>query len=190
MSPGRETTLTPERPGHLLRAGDHLAVVAALAEQPVRVGLLEVAEADLAGGDVRGEGEDGGHGAVGVVEAVDQVQVAGAAGARAGGQLPGDLGLRAGREGGGLLVPHMHPVDAGVAAYGVHDGVEAVADHAVQALDSGADEDVDELLRDVLLGHGCGYPFGSPARGSIGGTGARGSLGQFSQTAAAVRSSA
>ena len=43
------------QPRHLLRHADHLAVVAALGEQPLGVGLLEEPGADLRGGDVRGE---------------------------------------------------------------------------------------------------------------------------------------
>lgn len=151
-----------QQPGHLLRTGDHLAVVAALAEQLVGVGLLEVAEADLAGRDVRGEGEDRGHGPVGVVQTVDEVEVAGPAGAGAGGEPAGDLCLGAGGEGGGLLVPDVDPVDGGVAAHRVDDGVEAVADHAVEALDSRAGQDVDELFRDVLFGHGSQVPLRCP----------------------------
>ncbi len=123
------------------------------------MGLLEVAESDLARRDVRGEREDGGHGPVGVVEAVDEVQVAGAAGAGAGRQLSGDLCLRSGGERGRLLVPDLDPVDVRVAADRVDDRVETVADHPVQAFDACPGEDVDELLRHVLLGHGCALPL-------------------------------
>lgn len=56
---------------------------------------------------------------------------------------------------GGLLVSDLDPLDGRVAANGVDDRVEAVADDAVQALDARPDENVDELLRHVLLGHGC-----------------------------------
>jgi hypothetical protein len=40
--------------------GDEFAVVAALEEEVVGVGLLEVAGADLGAGDMGGDGKDGG----------------------------------------------------------------------------------------------------------------------------------
>lgn len=123
--------------GHLPGVGDQLAVVAALGEQPVGMGLLEVAEADLRGGDVGGEREHRGHRAVGVVQAVDQVQVPRAAGARAGREPTGDLRLRAGREGRRLLVADLDPVDVTRPADRVHHGVEAVADDPVHPAHAG-----------------------------------------------------
>src|SRR5690606_39793061 len=55
------------------------------------------------------------------------------------------------------------PVDGVVAAHRVAYGVEAVADHAVEALDSRAGQDVDELFRDVLFGHVSRVPLRLPA---------------------------
>ena len=74
-------------------------------------------------------GEHRGPRAVGVVQPVDQVQVAGAAGARAGREVAGELRLRAGREGGGLLVADVDPVDAALpfaaaSAHGIDDGIQ------------------------------------------------------------------
>lgn len=57
-------------------------------------------------------------------------------------------------EGRGLLVPHLDPVDRAGTADRVDDRVEAVTDDAVQAPDPRAHEDVDELFRHVLFGHG------------------------------------
>jgi hypothetical protein len=83
---------------------------------------------------------------VGVVQAVDQVQVAGPAAASAGYQPAGQLGLGTSGERAGLLVSHVDPVDAVVAADGVHDRVEAVAHHPVHASHAGGEQDLDELV--------------------------------------------
>ena len=64
-----------------------------------------------------------------VVEAVDQVKVAGAAAARAYGELAAERRLACCREGAGLFVADVHPLDAALAAEGVGDAVEAVSDH-------------------------------------------------------------
>jgi hypothetical protein len=47
----------------------------------------------------------------------------------------------------------MHPVDAVVAADGVHHRVEAVADHPVHPPHPGGEKDLDELVGDGALGH-------------------------------------
>ena len=75
------------------------------------MGLLEVVDADLRAGDVGGDGQHRHAAAMGSRTAVDQVQVAGAATARADRQLAGEMGLRAGREGGAFLMAHVHPLD-------------------------------------------------------------------------------
>ena len=72
-----------QEPRQLLRDADQLGVDAALAEQLLRVGLLEVAGADLRPRDVRGERQHRNPAALGVEQAVDQVQVARAAARRA-----------------------------------------------------------------------------------------------------------
>ncbi|BDZ42336.1 hypothetical protein GCM10025865_16350 [Paraoerskovia sediminicola] len=119
--------------------------------------LLEELRTDLRARDVARDGEDGHAGAVRVVQAVDQVQVAGAARARAHREVPGDLGLRGGHERGGLLVAHVDPFDAGAVLVGaadrVDDRVQAVADDAEDVLDPRRDELGDEQVRDgaVLL---------------------------------------
>ena len=66
-----------EHPRQLLGDADQLRVDAALAEELLRVRLLEVAPADLLARDVRGDREHRHPAAVGVEEAVDEVQVPG-----------------------------------------------------------------------------------------------------------------
>jgi hypothetical protein len=117
------------------------------------VGLLEVAGADLGAGDLRGQGQHRCHAPVRVVQAVDQVQVAGAAAAGAGHEPTGQLGFPAGGERSRLLVPHLHPVDAVVAADGVHHRVEAVADHPLHPPHPGGEQDLDKLVGHGTLSH-------------------------------------
>jgi len=52
-------------------------------------------------------------------KAVDEVQVARPAASGTNGEIAGQVGLGAGREGGDLFVPHMHPLDLALAADGV-----------------------------------------------------------------------
>ena len=73
-----------------------------------------------------------------VEEAVDEMQVAGAAAAGADGEAAGDMGVGARGEGGDLLMPDMQPFDAAGSAQRIGEAVEAVADDAVDALDPAA----------------------------------------------------
>mgnify|MGYP003694065471 CR=1 FL=1 len=116
-----------ERARHLLRMRHQLAVVAALREEVLRVGLLEVSAADLVGGDLRGNGENGHTAAVAIVQPVDQVQVARAAAAGADGELAGEVRLGARGEGRRLLVPHVDPSELVLSPDGVGDPVERVS---------------------------------------------------------------
>ena len=120
----------------LLRDADELAVDAAFAEQLLRVGLLEVRPADLLSWDVRGDREHGHPAAVRVEEPVDEMEVARAAACGADGQLAGHAGVAGSGEGGGLLVPDVHPIDASVAAQRVGQTVEGVAGQPVDAPDA------------------------------------------------------
>ena len=138
----------------LRRGGDELVVDRALLEDAVRVRLLEVGGADLDARDVRGNGQDGRARAVRVVQAVDEVQVARAARARAHGELARELSLGRSRERRRLLVTDVNPVDAALAraaglAHGVDDRVERIADNAVDPVDSRVDELSHDLFRDV-----------------------------------------
>lgn len=143
-----------------LRGGAHqLRVRRALHEQPIGVGLLEVPAADLHGRDVRGDRQYRRTGAMGVVETVDQVQIAGSARSGAHREITGDLRVGGGRERRGLLVPHVDPVDAapGDATGAVHrvdDRVETVPDDAVDPSGPGVDELRDELFGNGTHGHG------------------------------------
>ena len=113
------------------RDADQFAVHAALAEQLLRVRFLEIAAADLLPRDLRGDRQHRYPAAVGVEQAVDQVQVAGPATARAHCHLPGQRRLGGGREPGGLLMSHVLPGDCPVAAQRIGEPVQRVAGNAV-----------------------------------------------------------
>ena len=138
----------------LRRRGDQLVVDRALLEDAVRVRFLEVGGADLDARDVRGNGQDRRARAVRVVQTVDEVQIARAARTRAHGELAGQLSLGRSCERRRLLVADMNPVDAALRraaclAHGVDDGVERIADNAVDPMDSRVDELGHDLFRDV-----------------------------------------
>ena len=123
--------------------------MAALLEQRLRMGLLEIAGADLGRRDLRGYGEHRRARAVAVEQPIDQVQIAGTTTAGADGEGTGEVGFGAGSEGGDLLVPDVHPLDLALAAQRVGQTVQTVADDAVDALDTGCREGFGELI-----GHG------------------------------------
>jgi hypothetical protein len=97
-----------------------------LAEQLLRMRLLEVLRADLGLRDLRRDRQHRHPAPVGVEQAVDQVQVARPAAARADRQLTSQRRLRARRERGRLLVPHVLPGDPAVPAQRVGEPIEGV----------------------------------------------------------------
>ena len=140
-------------PRRLRGRGDLLAVVRALDEEALGMRLLEVARTDLGARNVAGDREHRRTRAMRVVEAVDEVQVARTAAARAHGDPPGELRLGGGHECGGLLVAHVDPVDAALrlaaaSPYRVDDGIQRVPDDAVDVIDPRIDELGDELVGD------------------------------------------
>jgi hypothetical protein len=132
----------------LVRARHELAEMAALLEQELRMGLLKIAAADLGRRDLRGDAEHGHARAVAVEQSVDEVQVARSAAAGADGELAAQMRLGPGRERGDLLVPYMDPLDLALAADGVSEPVQAVADDAVDPLDARSGERLGELICD------------------------------------------
>ena len=144
----------PQHPRHLLRLRNQFAVVAAILEQVLGMGFLEVAAADLLAGDLRGNREHRHAAAVAIVKAIDQVQIARPAAAGADRNLPGEMALCTGRKGGRLFMAHVHPFDLLVPANGVGDPVQRVAGDAIDAFYAGLGQRFDEHLRNFhsLLG--------------------------------------
>ena len=99
---------------HLGRRGNKFVAVAAFVEQLIGVRFLKIARPDGGAGDMRGYGDDRGIAPVGVVQAVDEVDVPWAARPRAGREFFGKLGFGSGGEGGRFLMPHMDEPDAPV----------------------------------------------------------------------------
>ena len=126
-----------QHPWELLTHAHKLAVHAALAEQFLRMGLLEVAAADLLSRDVSGDREHRYPGAVGLEQSVDQVQVPGTAASRADGELLGHRRFAGGRERSALLVANVLPDELAVAPECLGEPVDRVAGQPVHAADAG-----------------------------------------------------
>ena len=137
---------------HLGGLRDQLAIVAAFAEQDGRMGLLEIAAADLGAGNLGGDREHRHAVAMAVEQTVDEMQVARPAAAGADRELAGHVRLGAGGERRHLLVAHVHPADA-AGAQGFGEAVERIADDAPDAFDARGRERLHQLIRDPL-GHG------------------------------------
>ncbi len=96
-----------------------------------------------------------------IIEAVDEMNVAGPAASGADREFAGEMGLRSRRERTGFLVPHVNPIDfTPTAGERFEKGVQRVADHAVNAFDSRGDECLDQNFGDGFLGHGSFYFWG------------------------------
>ena len=134
--------------GELLGDAHELAVDAALTEQVLGVGLLEVPATDLLAGDVGGDGQHRHPAAVGIEEAVDQVQVAGPAAGGHHRQLSGDGGLASGCKRRRLFVADVFPADRAVAAQRVSETVERIPGKAVDAANPGGLQGLDDVVGD------------------------------------------
>src|SRR5262249_43520271 len=135
-----------ERARHLIGAGHELAIVAALLEQDLGMGFLEVAAADLARRNMGRDGEHRHARAMAGVQSVDEMQIAWSATSSAAGKTPRQMRLGAGCERADLLMSHVDPLDLALTANGVGQTVQAVADDPVDALDSRDREGFDKLI--------------------------------------------
>ena len=137
-----------EHARHLVGAGDQLAIMAALFEQVLRVGFLKIAGAGFGRRNLGGDREHRDARPVTIIEAVDQVQIARAAAAGADRERAGQMRLRTRRKRGDLLVPDMDPLDLALPANRVGQPVQAVADNAVDPLDTGGGKGFSKLISD------------------------------------------
>src|SRR6202012_5046566 len=100
------------------------------------VRFVKIAAPDLGARNMRGNRQHRYTRTVTVEQAVDQMQVTGAATAGADRELAGEMGLGAGGERRGFLMPGMNPVDIAAPPQRFRDAVEAIADHTVDAADT------------------------------------------------------
>ncbi len=101
------------------------------------MGRLEIVDADLGARNVRGNRQHRHAAAMAIEQAVDEMQIAGTAASGADRELAGQMRLGAGRKRAGLLVAHMHPVDAADPPQRIGEAVQGVADDTIDALDAG-----------------------------------------------------
>src|ERR1700756_2156286 len=87
-----------EHARHLLRLRHHFAVMAALREEMRGISLLKISAANFSARNLCGDGKDWNAAALTVVEAINQVHVAGAATSGTYRQLASEMGLGAGGE--------------------------------------------------------------------------------------------
>ena len=95
----------------LARVGDQLAIMAAFAEQVLRMGLLEIAAADLGRRDVRGDRQHRHAAALASNRPLIRCRLPGPQLPAQTASSPVSCGFGAGGEGRGLLVPDVDPVD-------------------------------------------------------------------------------
>jgi hypothetical protein len=96
---------------HVIRPHDSFVVFADIHEHLVEIDVLLGPGADQVVEGVASDGQDGLAVVLGVVQAVEQVDAAGARGGHAHAQRAGVFGVATGREGRRLLVPHLHEAD-------------------------------------------------------------------------------
>ena len=120
----------------LLGRQDHLAEHAAALVHVLEIDLLDRFESDILPYDLGCDQDDRGAVAIGLVEAIDEVEAARAAAACAGRQAAGELRFGLRREGAGFLMPHMDPFDFATID-GMGDLVQRVADDPVAVLHAG-----------------------------------------------------
>jgi len=109
--------------GHLVGPGNQLAIMTAFLEQGFRMGLLEISGADLGRRDLSRNRQHWHARAVAVEQAVDEVQIAGAATASADGEFARQMRLGASRKGSDLLVPDVDPLDLALSSQSVGEGI-------------------------------------------------------------------
>src|SRR6185437_12446584 len=95
----------------LLWCDNHLAIDAAALEHIIEVDFLDRFEPQVLPHDLRCDQDDRSTVAIGFIEAIDEVETARTTGARAGREMTSEQGFGRCREGAGLFMPHVHPID-------------------------------------------------------------------------------
>ncbi len=138
---------------HVGAAHDALVVDGDILVELVEGDILLGEGADEVGVLHAGDGEDGLAVHFGVVEAVEQMNAAGAGGGDADADAAGEFGIGAGGKGGGFLVAHVDEADAVfVLAEGFKDAIDAVAGNAEDRVHTPGNEAFDQHVGSV---HDC-----------------------------------
>src|SRR5580704_16023376 len=104
---------------HLMSTRDQFAIVTALFEKSLWMGLLKIARADLRRWDLRRDAKYRHARAMAVEEAIDQVQISGTATASANRECVCQVRLSAGCERGDFFMPDMNPLDLALPTDGI-----------------------------------------------------------------------
>jgi len=108
--------------------------MAALAKKRIGVGFLEVAAADFAAGNLRGNGQNRNAAAVGIVESVDQVRIPRPAASGAHSEFPGEVRLRARGKSGRFFMTDVNPLHRTASSDNVGNAVERIPRYTIDAL--------------------------------------------------------
>src|SRR6266481_5384903 len=125
-----------EHARHLLRLRHHLAVMAALREEMLGISLLKISTANFPTRNLCSNSEDRNAAALTVVEAINQMHVAGATTSGTYRQLASEMGLGAGGERRCLLVSYTNPANVLSDANRICNAVERVARDPVDPLNT------------------------------------------------------
>src|SRR3984893_18351125 len=120
--------------------------MAALLEQILRMGFLEISRPHLSRRDLRRNRKHRNARAVAVEQAVDEVQIAGPAAAGTNGELTRQMRLGTSREGRDFLMADVDPLDLALSPQRVSEAVEAIADNAIDPLDASRSQGPHELI--------------------------------------------
>src|SRR5580704_3813192 len=123
-----------QRPGHLGRSRNQLAIVTAFPEQKFRMGFLEIIRADFAARNVRRNRQDWHTAAMAVEEPVDEVKVARTATPGTDRKLTGNVRVSAGGEGRDFLVTNVDPLNGFLPAHRIGYPIERIADYSIDSL--------------------------------------------------------
>src|SRR5260370_12468258 len=133
-----------EHARHLLRLRYQLAVMAALREQMLGIGLLKISAANFLARNLCGDGEDWNAAALTVVEAVNQMHVAGATTSGTYRQLAGEMSFGAGGERRCLRVSYTNPANVLSNSNRICNTVERGAWDSIDPLDTGFSQNVNQ----------------------------------------------
>jgi hypothetical protein len=104
---------------------------------------------------------------VAIKQAIDEVQIARYAAARADRKISREMCLRTRRKGRHFLVPDMNPFDLALTAKRIRQTIEAIADDAIDTLDAGRCEHFRKLIRDCSY-HGTSFQLNSGSQSASG----------------------